>query len=567
MKFVSSQLSYFLTRGETRQNTRALVKYVLLLTAVMILHSILFHVIMVHVEGQEHSWFSGFYWTLTVMSTLGFGDITFESDIGRIFSSIVLLTGIVLLLVLLPFMFIRFFFAPWLEAQIRFRAPREVSAGTRDHIIICRCDEIGLSLIEKLKFHSIPYVVLEPDPQKALALLADGVQVLLGEVDSTRTFQRALLSEAGMVIANVEDAVNTNITLTTKELAPDVPVTAIAERETSIDILELSGADHILPLKQMLGEQLAGRINAGHVCANIIGHFHGLSIAEFPVHGTPLIGKTIVESQIRKATGVSILAVWESGEFLPAKPDHVLTENSVPIIFGTEEQIEALEALFIIYYWNENPTLVIGGGRVGRACSAAIKRRGVPVHLLELNPALLNELESYADKVIIGDAADRKVIMDAGLAEAPSVVLTAHDDATNIYLAIYCRRLSPTIRIVSRINHERNIAAVLRAGADFVLSYTSLGASAIHSLIEHSELIVLGENINIFEIPVPKSLNGKTLGNSEIGAQTGMTVMAVSNDDQISTRLSPEFELKKDAGLLVVGTDDQLAEFKRIFGT
>ena len=46
----------------------------------------------------------------------------------------------------------------------------------------------------------------------------------------------------------------------------------------------------------------------------------------------------------------------------------------------------------------------------------------------------------------------------------------------NIYLAVYCRRLKPDLRIVSRITHERNVEAIHRAGADFVLSYTSLGA-------------------------------------------------------------------------------------------
>lgn len=58
-------------------------------------------------EGREESWVTGFYWTLTVMSTLGFDDITFESDLGRIFSSIVLLSGIIFMLVILPFTFIK----------------------------------------------------------------------------------------------------------------------------------------------------------------------------------------------------------------------------------------------------------------------------------------------------------------------------------------------------------------------------------------------------------------------------------------------------------------------------
>ena len=83
----------------------------------MVVYSILFHVLMLY-EGQEHSWMTGLYWTLTVMSTLGFGDITFHSDLGRTFSIVVLLSGMVSLLMLLPFTFIEFFYAPWMQRAI-----------------------------------------------------------------------------------------------------------------------------------------------------------------------------------------------------------------------------------------------------------------------------------------------------------------------------------------------------------------------------------------------------------------------------------------------------------------
>ena len=66
---------------------------------------------------------------------------------------------------------------------------------------------------------------------------------------------------------------------------------------------------------------------------------------------------------------------------------------------------------------------------------------------------------------------------------ASSVLLTTNDDAMNIYLAVYCRRLNPALRIVSRITHERNVEAIHRAGADFVLSYTTLGVEAVMSLL------------------------------------------------------------------------------------
>ena len=63
------------------------------------------------------------------------------------------------------------------------------------------------------------------------------------------------------------------------------------------------------------------------------------------------------------------------------------------------------------------------------------------------------------------------------------MLLTTNDDAMNIYLAVFCRKLNPDLRIVSRITHERNVEAIHRAGADFVLSYTSLGVESIMSLV------------------------------------------------------------------------------------
>jgi hypothetical protein len=101
-------------------------------------YAVLFHLIIVHIEGQQHSWITGLYWTLVVMTTLGFGDITFTTDIGRLFSILVLLSGVVFLLVMLPFLFIRLFYAPWLESRVRLRAPREVPPGTSGHVIPTR---------------------------------------------------------------------------------------------------------------------------------------------------------------------------------------------------------------------------------------------------------------------------------------------------------------------------------------------------------------------------------------------------------------------------------------------
>ena len=123
MKFLPAQLAYMVETTSMRRNLRILLRFMALLVLLIAVYSVLFHVIMEY-EGQNHSWMTGFYWTLTVMSTLGFGDITFNGDLGRAFSIVVLVSGVMFLLIVLPFTFIQFFYAPWLEAQTRRRGRR-----------------------------------------------------------------------------------------------------------------------------------------------------------------------------------------------------------------------------------------------------------------------------------------------------------------------------------------------------------------------------------------------------------------------------------------------------------
>ncbi|TDI23404.1 MAG: two pore domain potassium channel family protein, partial [Acidobacteria bacterium] len=151
MKFPASELLSVLRQGEVRRDLQALFRYAAFLVVVIALYAVLFQVIMVQVEGQSHSWITAVYWTLVTMTTLGFGDVVFTSDPGRLFTIVVLVSGVVLLLVVLPFTFIRFFYAPWLEAQVRLRAPRRVSSSVRGHVIISRYDAIASALIERLR--------------------------------------------------------------------------------------------------------------------------------------------------------------------------------------------------------------------------------------------------------------------------------------------------------------------------------------------------------------------------------------------------------------------------------
>ncbi|EKB47342.1 potassium channel family protein [Cecembia lonarensis] len=135
MKLLTTQVMLFLQNKPDRRNFITLIRFFIVLAILVISFSVIFHLLMAQ-EGQKHTWLTGIYWTLTVMSTLGFGDITFDSDIGRFFSVIVLLTGMLFLLILFPFTFINFFYSPWMKAQEQAKVPRELPEETKGHVFL-----------------------------------------------------------------------------------------------------------------------------------------------------------------------------------------------------------------------------------------------------------------------------------------------------------------------------------------------------------------------------------------------------------------------------------------------
>ena len=147
-----------------------------------------------------------------------------------------------------------------------------------------------------------------------------------------------------MLLANCEDTTNTNITITAREIAPDLPIVAIVEEEDSIDVLQLSGATTVLPLKHQLGEYLANRADTGSD-AHVIGAYRGLQIAELPARDTILAGQTVRDTRLRERTGLSVVGLWERGKLRPAFPDSMIQPDGVIVLAGTDAQIAALNAL------------------------------------------------------------------------------------------------------------------------------------------------------------------------------------------------------------------------------
>lgn len=561
MKGLVSVLTTILQDRTSRSKLHSLLRLVAVLAGLVVLFSVLFHLLMAW-EGQNHTWVTGFYWTLTVMTTLGFGDITFHGDLGRFFSIIVLLTGVIYMLVLLPFTFIEFFYAPWMRAQAAARAPRELPENTWQHVILTAYDPVTATLIPMLQQYDHPYVVLCPTVAEALELADRDLSVAVGELDDPETYQKLRLEQASMLVTTRTDAVNTNVTFTAHELAGHVPVVASASSGMASEVLELAGATLVLRLEEMMGQALARRVSIRDSDAHVIGRLEGLLIAEASAAGTSLVGLRLVESRIRALTGVSVIGTWEQGSLVLAPPDLLITDRTIFVLAGTAAQIQAFNDTFTTQSKDQPKVVIVGGGRVGRATYRALKQLNVcTIVLIEKSAERVKDLP----EAIIGDAMDMAVLKQAAARDATTLIITTHDDDMNVALTIFFRRLRSSWQILARATNDRNVATLLRAGADLVLSYAAMGANTLLNVLRGSDHLLLAEGVNVFPAEIPASMAGKTLRELNVRSQTGCSIIAVESGLERVVNPPADQQLPDKGRIFLVGTIQAEERFLRLF--
>lgn len=424
-------------------------------------------------------------------------------------------------------------------------------------MVIIGSDSIALSLAVRVKQFNYPYCILVNDVNHALDLVDQGFRAVVGEYDKSETYELLRVDKAAMVVVLSDDMINTNAAYTIREVSEDVTIVANADSEESVDILELAGSSHVYQFMHMLGEMLARRTLGIGTRHNVLGQIKKLNIAEAPAADTPLVGRTVMDCGIRGVTGMNIVGLWERGHLMPARPDTVISSQSILILAGTHAQLKVYDDFVGEAPPMEAPVLILGGGRVGQAAADVLQKRDIAYKIVEKNPRLVLDDKTY----VHGSASDIDVLKHAGIDSAPSVFVTTHNDDLNIYLTIYCRRLRPDIQIISRATYDRNITVLHKAGADLVMSYATMAANTIINLLSPGKVMTLTEGLNIFQVEVGPSLVGKTLMESNVRAETGCSVIAVSRGEEMEINPDPLFPLDSGASLLVIGAAEDEQRF------
>jgi voltage-gated potassium channel len=231
-----------------------------------------------------------------------------------------------------------------------------------NHIILCGLGRIGRIMLNDLEAAGATVVVVDNSAERVAPLIERGMFVVVG--DATRD---DVLIEAGITrarsLATVlpDDALNVFITLTARNLKPDLWIIARAEDPASDSKMHRAGADKVVLPSTLSGERAAQMI----LRPAMVDFFTdqdlsgleqelrslGLQIEQFDVDGrSALIGATVGELESSGDGGFLVIAVRRVGGTLVRNPPKTFSfaeEDSV-LFMGHDEDIPNLREAFAI---------------------------------------------------------------------------------------------------------------------------------------------------------------------------------------------------------------------------
>lgn len=294
------------------------------------------------------------YVTIVTITTLGFAPGVESLDgIAKTWLVIVLISGMgAAVYTLTAFMEYGFETVIGSDHRRRKKMEREIRNIT-DHVIVCGYGRVGSMAVERLRRSGVPVVVIESKPDPLRDALDAGVPVVEGDATRDEILFEAGIERARSLIASVEGSSdNLVITLSSKALRSDLPVTARAIDAETEKKLTLAGADAVVTPELVGGLRMAALATQPGLAEFIETVVHDTA-SEFRIErfiiGTDsaVVGSSLSALNLRRDSGAMVIGVTGSGEPMRVNPDPAQPFRAGDAVFGigTEEQLDRLQVI------------------------------------------------------------------------------------------------------------------------------------------------------------------------------------------------------------------------------
>lgn len=212
-----------------------------------------------------------------------------------------------------------------------------------------------------------------------------------------------------------------------------------------------------------------------------------------------------------------------------------------------------------------NHCIICGFGRMGRSLADELQARGSDVIAIDTDNEVVERCHQLGIPAIQGNAADERVLHEAGIERAKSLVAGTRSDAENVFIILTAKSIKPDLQIIARCNAETSIPKITKAGADTVISpYAIAGRRVAHMLIHPSVtqfldgILDFGDHqmrLEEFIIDQTSPLAGLTLREAKLK----VAVLAVNHpDQQVFAHPHADTKLLPCAAIIVMGIDQEL---------
>ena len=535
--------------------TRRAAEYLLGAFGVMVLLAFVYQWGFATFEGEQVDYIHSLYIVVETFTTTGFGRDAgrWTSDGMLVLMTVMQLAGVGLIFLALPAVVV-----PLVNEALTSSPPK--TADLTDHVVICEFTPRGEMLVRELRSRDQPYVIVVPDAGRAVELATEHT-VVHGDPEEVETLDRANIEAARALVADADDEANASIVLSARERSEDIRLVSLVEDEDVADYHRYAGADRVLSPRRLLGETLGSKATAS--VADELGDGveigEDFQIAELLVHhGSPLVGESVAGSAIGDRTGANVLGAWDDGEFeSPPRPGRVVDEHTVLLVVGTESELEALKDLTLseTRRRRRGSVVVAGYGMVGHSAAAEVRPSDEVVVVDERDAPGVD---------VVGDATDRETLEAAGVADARAIVIALDSDTTTIFATLAVKQVAPHAEVIVRANDAESVPKLYRAGADYVLSLSTVSGRMIASHLLDEEVLRPETQVDLVRTAAPR-LEGRTLAGANVRAETGVTVVAVERDGDLLTNVGPDTKVISGDRLVVAGTDDAVNRFNERF--
>jgi voltage-gated potassium channel len=284
-----------------------------------------------------------FLWALDTIATIG--SIPEPQDTGaRIVKVVMTVLGVGTLFYALVTV-TEFFVAGRLSGLLAERRAQRMTDSLSDHHLICGFGRVGRQAARDMRAARQRFVVVDDNPDNREIADELDAPFLEGRPSDDEMLRRAGIERARAILACVDsDAENIFITLTARELRPDITIVARASVEDSEKKLKRAGADRVISPYKASGAEMA-RLALHPQVADVVdvGPEYRMEEIEVPADCEG------VGQRVDEVRGSSIIVALHrpGGEMQPMPPgETVLEGGDVLVAMGTAQAMNRLEAMF-----------------------------------------------------------------------------------------------------------------------------------------------------------------------------------------------------------------------------